>query len=277
MQYRLLIIILLLCASVSNSVAQSRSNLTELLNTFSKERNITISFSPTLTNGVYPKNSSLQGEIAVVLKRLLADSPLEYKQMNATTYYIFKSDKPVEKPAVAPKPKPQPQPQPVAETSKGPDLHWSVKTNALIDLTTTVNVGVELGLYEQWSVQLMAYVNPWKFGNNHFNLYMVQPEARYWFNNNLGGQFVGLHVNAGYFDLSRLSYTGNFLGKNFTPIKGGGIGVGVDYGYKWNLKQQWYIEAAVGLGYSAFFGAEQRVGHYVGVTKLACSISYTFK
>ena len=78
----------------------------------------------------------------------------------------------------------------------------------------------------------------------------------------------------GYFNSSNLSYTGNFLGKNFTPIEGFGVGFGVDYGYKWNLTEQWNIDCAIGLGYSAFTRPNLNTGHYLGFTKLACSISY---
>lgn len=39
----------------------------------------------------------------------------------------------------------------------------AVKTNLLYDATTTMNLGLEIGLGKKWSLDLSGNYNPWKF------------------------------------------------------------------------------------------------------------------
>ena len=58
----------------------------------------------------------------------------------------------------------------------------AVKSNLLYDATSTLNMGVELGLSRQWTLDVPLNYNPWKPGNGRrLRHWGIQPEARYWF------------------------------------------------------------------------------------------------
>ena len=41
----------------------------------------------------------------------------------------------------------------------------AVKSNLLYDATTTMNLGLEIGLAKKWSLDLSGNYNPWKFND----------------------------------------------------------------------------------------------------------------
>mgnify|MGYP000715472337 CR=1 FL=1 len=70
----------------------------------------------------------------------------------------------------------------------------AVKSNLLYDATSTLNMGVELGLSRQWTLDVPLNYNPWKPGNGRrLRHWGIQPEARYWFCERFNRTFVGLH------------------------------------------------------------------------------------
>ena len=69
----------------------------------------------------------------------------------------------------------------------------ALKTNVLFWGTTTPNAGVEVGIARQFTVEVWGAYNAWKFSNDmKLNLYLIQPEARYWFCRKFEGHFVGV-------------------------------------------------------------------------------------
>lgn len=67
-----------------------------------------------------------------------------------------------------------------------------VKTNALYWLTTTINVGAEIGLGKKTTVDLLGTYNPWSFGDNKkVKHWLIQPEFRYWTCERFNGHFWG--------------------------------------------------------------------------------------
>ena len=55
----------------------------------------------------------------------------------------------------------------------------AVKTNLLYDATTTMNLGLEIGLGKKWSLDLSGNYNPWKFDDEtRLRHWGVQPELR---------------------------------------------------------------------------------------------------
>ena len=55
----------------------------------------------------------------------------------------------------------------------------ALKTNLLYDATATVNLGTEIGLAPQWSLDLSANYNGWTFSDNKkWKHWLAQPEAR---------------------------------------------------------------------------------------------------
>lgn len=122
----------------------------------------------------------------------------------------------------------------------------AVKSNLLYDMTTTINLGLEVGLAPKWTLELPVNYNPWEFAKNRkLKHWAVQPELRYWFCEKFNGHFLGLHgIAAGYnvgglkiFGLDERRYEGNLYG------------AGLSYGYQWILNKRWSIEATVGVGY----------------------------
>ena len=67
----------------------------------------------------------------------------------------------------------------------------AVKTNLLVDATTTFNLGVELALHPKWTLDISGSYNPWTFRDNRkWQHWLVQPEARYWFCQKMSGNFA---------------------------------------------------------------------------------------
>ncbi len=88
----------------------------------------------------------------------------------------------------------------------------AVKTNLLYDATLTINVGAEMQVAPKWSVDLSGNYNPWTLsGGKKWKHWMIQPEARYWFCQPLGGHFVGLHLLGGEYNIGHLGHGFKFL------------------------------------------------------------------
>lgn len=84
-----------------------------------------------------------------------------------------------------------------------------VKTNALYWLTTTINVGAEIGLGRKTTVDLLGTYNPWSFGDNKkVKHWLIQPEFRYWTCERFNGHFWGLHAFYGEFNMGGIKMLG---------------------------------------------------------------------
>lgn len=63
-----------------------------------------------------------------------------------------------------------------------------IKTNVLMDITKTINLGAEIGLSKKSTLDLYANYNPWEDSNNKmFKMLAFQPEYRYWFCDRFNG------------------------------------------------------------------------------------------
>jgi hypothetical protein len=52
----------------------------------------------------------------------------------------------------------------------------AVKTNLLYDATTTINLGLEMGMSPKWTLELPVNYNPWEFGKNRkIKHWLIQP------------------------------------------------------------------------------------------------------
>lgn len=154
----------------------------------------------------------------------------------------------------------------------------AVKTNGLYWLTTTLNVGMEFALNNKTTLDLAGAYNPWTFKEDKkLHLWLIQPEAKYWFCEKFEGHFLGLHVHGG-------QYFGGFSDKRYDGYFAGG---GFTYGYDWILSPHWNLEAAIGAGYARFWykqseripclkDYEKKHKNYVGPTQVALSIVYIF-
>ena len=159
----------------------------------------------------------------------------------------------------------------------------ALKTNALFWATTTPNAGVEIGLAPRVTLDIWGAYNAWKYGNDmKLNLYLVQPEARYWLCRKFEGHFAGLHGHYGHFNIGQIPFISGL--KNHV-LRGNLYGGGVTYGYHWALGERWGIEAMIGAGYAYMkydkfrcTDCAERAGSYTrsyfGPTRLGLSFIY---
>ena len=171
------------------------------------------------------------------------------------------------------------------------ELTFAVKTNLPADLVTAVNLGVELPLGEDFSVNA-HFTFPWWTAGPYGNKYALQlldaeGELRWWFapgEERLEGHYFALQGSGGKFDLQWGRDIGCYQCYNW--------GVGLSYGYSMSLGEHWNLEFALTLGYLAIDyqhyvpspdwsvllrdNAKAGVLHYFGPTGLKISLVYPF-
>ncbi|MDR3140420.1 MAG: DUF3575 domain-containing protein [Tannerellaceae bacterium] len=131
--------------------------------------------------------------------------------------------------------------------SFGNSQNIAVKSNILYDATSTVNVGLEIGLSPKWTLELPVNYNPWSFSDSSkIKHWAIQPEARYWFCEKFNGHFLGIHGLVGGYNVGGV----NILGLEEHRYEGNMYGGGISYGFQWILGNHWSIEATVGVGYA---------------------------
>ena len=171
------------------------------------------------------------------------------------------------------------------------EFTFAVKTNLPADLVTAVNLGVEVPLGEDFSVNA-HFTFPWWTAGPYGNKYALQlldaeGELRWWFapgEERLEGHYLALQGSGGKFDLQWGRDIGCYQCYNW--------GVGLSYGYAMSLGEHWNLEFALTLGYLAIDyqhyvpspdwsvllrdNAKAGVLHYFGPTGLKVSLVYPF-
>ena len=171
------------------------------------------------------------------------------------------------------------------------ELSFAVKTNLPADLLTAVNLGVEVPLGEDFSVNA-HFTFPWWTAGPYGNKYALQlldaeGELRWWFapgEERLEGHYLALQGSGGKFDLQWGRDIGCYQCYNW--------GVGLSYGYAMSLGKHLNMEFALTLGYlaidyqhyvpspdwSVLLRDNSKVGtlHYFGPTGLKISLVYPF-
>lgn len=152
-------------------------------------------------------------------------------------------------------------------------------------MTTTLNLGLEIGLAPKWTLELPVNYNPWEFSKNRkLKHWLVQPEFRYWFCEKFNGHFLGFHGIAGGYNIGGIKI-GSLEDHRY---EGNMYGAGISYGYQWILNKRWSIEATLGIGYVYLdydkFPCEQcgkKIGNYTknyfGPTKAGISLIYIIR
>lgn len=161
-----------------------------------------------------------------------------------------------------------------------------VKTNLLYDATTTLNLGVELGLAKQWTLDLSGNYNAWLSTDKHkLKHWLIQPEVRYWLCQKFNGHFFGLHAHYAKFNAGGI---GLIKGLKHDRAQGTLYGAGLSYGYQWILSDRWGIEGTVGVGYARVnynkyrcWTCSEKQGpnnkNYFGPTKIGVTLIYVIK
>ena len=169
----------------------------------------------------------------------------------------------------------------------------AIKTNILADGFLSPNIGIEVGIAPQWTLNLSGQVNFWTINRHHWHHWLVQSEARLWLRDHFTGHFLGFQALGGMYNFGNINFDVKFLGSDFSKLaeyrfQGWGIGGGIAYGYAWILGRHWNFEAEISIGYiythydvfscSTCNRAVKRdvPHHYVGPTKTAINLVYLF-
>ena len=172
---------------------------------------------------------------------------------------------------------------------------FAIKTNLLYDATAPVNLGVEGVVAPRWSLDVNGNFNACTiFDGKDWKYWMAQPEVRYWCCEALNGNFIGLELHGGQYNVGGLGFLDfKFLGTDFSLLKdrryqGWFAGAGLTYGHAWMLGKHWNIEAEIGIGWSytrydaypckkcGSKMAEDKPHNYFGPTKAALNLVYIF-
>lgn len=164
-----------------------------------------------------------------------------------------------------------------------------IRSNVLSDITTTMNLGLEIGLGPRVSLDLPVSYNPWEFGDRKmFKHVAVQPEVRWWLCNRFSGHFFGFHAHYASFNVRNVKLPfGIYPGVEHGRYEGDLFGFGLSYGYQWIIGRHWGLEATVGLGYARIIydrykpccGEKTWSGtkNYWGPTRLGLNFVYYIK
>lgn len=171
------------------------------------------------------------------------------------------------------------------------EFTFAAKTNLLGDVVTAVNLGLEVPIGNDFSVNA-HFMFPWWTAGPYGNKYALQilnaeGEFRWWFapgEERLEGHYLALQGSGGKFDLQWGRDIGCYQCYNW--------GVGLSYGYAMSLGEHWNLEFALTLGYLAIDyqhyvpspdwsvllrdNAKAGVLHYFGPTGLKISLVYPF-
>ena len=154
-----------------------------------------------------------------------------------------------------------------------------LKTNIPYWALVVANLGVEVRLSDQWSLDIPVMYSPYTSAPTYrFRIFAVQPSARYWLKPDMTGHFFGIHATGGMFNIS-VNDTQRFQDIN------GAWGGGIDYGYALKFSKHWGMEFNIGIGYlwsryETFYNIENGVSYneatlnYFGITRLGISLIY---
>lgn len=162
-----------------------------------------------------------------------------------------------------------------------------LKTNALFWGMGMTNVSAEIDLAKHWSFALPVTYSAWNYFTStvKFRTLAVQPEFRYWFNENNQKFFIGAHFGYAQYNVA---VDGDYRYQDHggkSPALGGGISVG--YRMPISKNDKWHIEFTLGAGgYSLHYDKFYNVNNgklidtyrktYWGIDNAAINISYRF-
>ncbi len=162
-----------------------------------------------------------------------------------------------------------------------------VKTNAVGWAMLITNVGVEVDLAKHWSFNLPIYYSAWDYFKStlKFRTFTVQPEVRYWLDEENEGWFAGAHFGFGYYNYA---LDGDWRTQDHnreTPSLGGGLSLG--YRKAFGKEDRWRMEFSLGGGvyashYDKFINkpngllVSDHQKTWFGIDQISVSIGYTF-
>lgn len=163
--------------------------------------------------------------------------------------------------------------------------NFTIKSNLLYDITTTINVGTEFSIAPKWTIDISGNYNPWQFEDNKkLKHWLVQPELRYWMCEKFYGHFIGLHLHYAKYNVGGIE----LLGLKDYRYEGDLYGGGFSYGYHFLLGKRWGMELSIGVGYARLEYDKYECAkcgdyinsyktNYFGPTKASISLIYFIK
>lgn len=284
--------ILLACLLIQSALLGAdtinKPNLTMLLKEVERMYEIRISYSPTLTNGVYPdvpKSVFTETDSAIdLLNTILKDTPFDVNTEKRIMFLYKKTPvASIDSTAVVSVMTPIEVKRDTTRTStlgsdslnfdvnlqnsyqnklKQPSLvehipynslniaknDWNIYTNLLLLGTGSINVGVNYGLTSKWTVGTLLSYNPWKYGKTRFKHFLVSPGVRYWLCDNNAGHFLGANLTYARYNVGGIGIP--FVSDNIknNRYEGDLGGAGISYGYSWIVGKHFNLEVELGLG-----------------------------
>ena len=139
----------------------------------------------------------------------------------------------------------------------------AVKTNLLYDAVLIPNLGLEINVYDNWTIYGDVMYADWNIPAKHFywNLFGAQFGARKYFGRmaserSLTGHHAGIYGQALAYDLQN----GN-LGQQTADIN---FAAGVEYGYSLPIARNLNLDFEIGVGYltGKYYEYVAHEGHY---------------
>lgn len=115
---------------------------------------------------------------------------------------------------------------------------YAAKVNALAMSVGVLDLGVEVSITDNWSLDIASQLSIVNMTQRVDNLYGGEIGAKYWFFENYVGHFIG----------QQLKYINYNVGRSRSIYDGEALGFGVSYGYAWILSPRWSLVAEVGVG-----------------------------
>ena len=195
-------------------------------------------------------------------------------------------------------PAPEPESEPESESESEPiqiptgitepenktDRFRAIKTNLMQLGIGIANLGVEFPIANHYSIDIPVTFSPYTISNSwRMRTLSIQPEFRWWPNEQMRGHFVGLHGQIAYYNVS-WNKEDRYQDKDGkTPLWGAGI----SYGYAIPIKNHWGMEFTLGCGYShlvydIFYNVENGAKYttetkkYWGITRAGITLIYKF-
>jgi flagellar motor protein MotB len=165
---------------------------------------------------------------------------------------------------------------------------WSIKTNLLADITTSMNLAFEFRTGKRTSIDLMGQWNPFQYkgGLTKWKHWGVQPEFRLWTKETMRGHFFGFHGHYAFYNVGGL-WNGPFTKyMHDNRFQGWLAGAGISWGHRWNFTEQWGLEVTAGVGYAyKEYGRyeckdcgtklDDKSKHYFGPTKVGVNLIFS--
>ena len=162
---------------------------------------------------------------------------------------------------------------------------WYINTNALALSMGITSLGAEYAFAKHWSVAVPLMYSGWNYFTEtiKFRTLAVQPELRYWFDQDHKNWFIGAHGAVAYYNVAvdgALRYQDK---DGERPAYGGGLSFGYRLPFKKNTR--WSIDFAIGAGvyslqYDAFHNVENgkfistHAKTYIGVDNASITLNY---